>query len=104
MFAFFDWFKSFIFWTLCDKQRKTALRRIAPRADLRLGLRRGSRQAEIDPAKPAPAHARASAVEPNERVKRPRRDGALVTHNDAAANVDAHVAIDQARYAGTAMR
>lgn len=55
-------------------------------------------------AKPAPAHARASAVEPNERVKRPRRDGALVTHNDAAANVDAHVAIDQARYAGTAMR
>ena len=55
-------------------------------------------------AEPAPAHARASAVEPNERVKRPRRDGALVTHNDAAANVDAHVAIDQARYAGTAMR
>ena len=55
-------------------------------------------------AEPAPAHARASAVEPNERVKRPRRDGALVTHNDAAANVDAHVAIDQARYAGAAMR
>ena len=55
-------------------------------------------------AKPAPTHARASAIEANKRIKRLRRNGTLVAHNDAAANVDAHVAIDQARYAGAAMR
>ena len=48
-------------------------------------------------AKPAPAHARASAIEANERIERLRRNGALVAHNDAAANVDTHMTVDKAR-------
>lgn len=55
-------------------------------------------------AEPTPAHARASAIEANKRIKRPRRNGALIAHDDAAANIDAHVAIDQTRHAGAAMR
>ena len=48
-------------------------------------------------AEPAPTHARASAIEANKRVKRLRRNGALVAHNDAAANVDTHMTVDKAR-------
>ena len=55
-------------------------------------------------AEPAPTHARASAIEANKRIERLRRNGTLVAHNDTAANIDAHVAIDQTRHAGTAMR
>ena len=55
-------------------------------------------------AEPAPAHARASAVEANKRIKRLRRNGALVAHNDAAANIDAHVSVQQTRRAGTTVR
>ena len=55
-------------------------------------------------AEPAPTHARASAIEANKRIKRLRRNGALIAHDDAAANIDAHVAIDQTRHAGAAMR
>ena len=55
-------------------------------------------------AKPAPTHARASAIEANKRVKRLRRNGALVAHNDAAANVDTHMTVDKARSTRAAVR
>ena len=54
-------------------------------------------------AEPAPTHARASAIEANKRIKRLRRNGTLVAHNDAAANVDTHKTVEKARSTRAAM-